>query len=126
MICSITVYGHEGGKYGSLGCPVRTELVLNLVSVGKLVVDQLIVGTTGRTALGTSLVEPEPHDSGVVFLTCREDDMMVNLVCYVHIHTYWALMCITYKDSPPASWFQCTAQCEGPPWCQHTPWASAC
>lgn len=32
--------------------------------------------------------------------------------------------CLPHKDSPPASWFQCTAQCEGPPWCQHTSWAS--
>lgn len=34
--------------------------------------DELIVGTTGRTALGRSLVKPEPHDGGVVFLACGE------------------------------------------------------
>lgn len=53
-------------------CPICTELLLNLVSMGQLVVDQLIVGTTGRTALGISLMKPEPHNSRVVFLTCRE------------------------------------------------------
>lgn len=42
---------------------------LCLVSMGQVMVDQLIVGTTGRTALGISLVEPEPHNSSVVFLT---------------------------------------------------------
>lgn len=37
--------------------------------MGQLMVDQLIVGTTGRTALGTSLMKPEPHNSSVVFFT---------------------------------------------------------
>lgn len=53
-------------------CPVWTELVSDLVSMGQLMVDQLIMGTTGRTALGISLMKPEPHNSSVVFLTCRE------------------------------------------------------
>ncbi len=58
-------------KEANMDLCVVPEIVLNLVSMGQLMVDQLIVGTTGRTALGTSLVEPEPHDSSVVFLTCR-------------------------------------------------------
>lgn len=41
---------------------------MNSVSMGQLVVDQLIVGTTGRTALASSLMKPEPHYSCVVFL----------------------------------------------------------
>lgn len=64
----IAIYCHKEGKYGYLCCPVCTELVI-LVSVGQFMVDQLVVGTTGRTALGVSLVKPEPHDSSVVFLT---------------------------------------------------------
>ena len=56
----------------NMNASVCTELVLNLVSMGQLVVDQLIVGTTGRTALGISLVKPEPHNRCVVFLTCKE------------------------------------------------------
>lgn len=51
---------------------VCTELVFSLVSMGQLMVDQLIVGTTGRTALASSFMKPEPHNSSVVFLTCRE------------------------------------------------------
>lgn len=53
-------------------CLVWTELLSDLVSVGKLMVYQLIMGTTGRTALGISLMQPEPHNSSVVFLACRE------------------------------------------------------
>lgn len=45
--------------------------VYGLWSVGQLMVDQLIVGTTGRTALGWSLMKPEPHNSCVVLFTCR-------------------------------------------------------
>lgn len=41
-------------------------------SVRQLVVDQLVVGATGGTALCFSLVEPEPHNRGIVFLTCRK------------------------------------------------------
>lgn len=52
--------------------PVCTELVSDLVSMGQLVVDRLIVGTTGRTALGIALMKPEPHNGSVVFLTCRK------------------------------------------------------
>lgn len=50
-------------------CPIWGLFVLVLVSVGQLVMDKLIVGTTGRTALGLSLMKPEPHNSSVVFLT---------------------------------------------------------
>lgn len=52
-------------------CPIWGLCVLVLVSVGQLVMDKLIVGTTGRTALGLSLMKPEPHNSSVVFLTCK-------------------------------------------------------
>lgn len=41
----------------------------NTVSVGQLVVDQLVVRATGRTALGPSFMKPEPHDRSVVLLT---------------------------------------------------------
>lgn len=49
--------------------PVRTEAAPGLVSVRQLVVDKLIVGAAGRTALCSSLMEPEPHNCSVVFLT---------------------------------------------------------
>lgn len=51
---------------------VVPEIVLNLALMGQLVVDQLIVRTTGWTALSVSLVKPEPHNGSVVFFTCRE------------------------------------------------------
>lgn len=41
-----------------------------LGSMGQLMVDQLIVRTTGRAALGISLMKPEPHNGSVVFLAC--------------------------------------------------------
>lgn len=64
------VYSHDGGKRISIDLPIQS--FLDLVSVGQLMVDQLIVGTTRRTALCLSLVKPEPHNSSVVFLTCRK------------------------------------------------------
>lgn len=42
--------------------------------------NQLVVGTTGRAALGLALVEPEPHHGCVVFLTCTEEEH------HSHIH----------------------------------------
>lgn len=96
--------------------------------MGQLMVDQLIVGPTGRTAMGLSLVKPEPHDSSVVLLTYRElyysqqfNDVHVSSKVKTSI-----LMYITYKYSPPASCCRCLGQCEGPLWFQHTAWASAC
>lgn len=40
--------------------------------VGELVGHQLVVGATGRAALGLALVKPEPDHRRVVFLTCKE------------------------------------------------------
>lgn len=51
---------------------IQSFLVLSSVSMGQLVVDQFVVGTTGRTALAISLMKPEPHYSSVVFFTCRQ------------------------------------------------------
>lgn len=49
------------------------------VSVRQLVVNQLIVGTTGRTALSLSFMKPEPHNGSVVLLTCIQ--LKTRLVC---------------------------------------------
>lgn len=59
--------------YTDVCCPVCTKLLLDLDSMRQLMVDQLVVGTTGRTALGISFMEPEPHNGSVVFLTCRKE-----------------------------------------------------
>lgn len=53
--------------------PVGPEPAPGLVSVRQLVVDQLVVGAAGRTALSFSLMEPEPHNGSVVFLTCQNN-----------------------------------------------------
>lgn len=66
------VYGQEEGKSVGLGCPISTERLLHSVSMGQLMVDQLVVGTTGWATLGISLMKPEPHNSSVVFLACGE------------------------------------------------------
>lgn len=66
------VYGQEGGTSEGLCCPNSAEPLVCLLLMRQLMVDQLIVGTTGRAALGISFMKPEPHDSSVVFLACRE------------------------------------------------------
>lgn len=38
-------------------------------SVGQLMGDQFVVGTTGGAALGLALVQPEPNHVAVVLLT---------------------------------------------------------
>lgn len=41
--------------------------------MGELVGHQLVMGATGRAALGLALVKPEPDHGRVVFLTCKEE-----------------------------------------------------
>lgn len=62
----------EGGIYRCLlSCLYKTPVRFD--SMWQLMVDQLVVGTTGRTALGISLMEPEPHNSSVVLLACGKE-----------------------------------------------------
>lgn len=59
--------------------------------VGELMGHQFVVGTTRQTALGLTLMKPEPNHGCVVFFTCREKvkssqnekDVSVILYCIV-------------------------------------------
>lgn len=64
-----SIYGHVEGKCDCL-CHVSVEVTLFLMKL--FMAHQLIVGTTGRTALWFPIMDPEPYNGSVVFLTCRK------------------------------------------------------
>lgn len=67
-----------------------------------------------------------PHGARTTQLQCclprlPKQHFMISLLCNKVRQAHVTQVDLTYKDSPPASWSQCTAQYGGPPYCQRTP-----
>lgn len=67
-----------------------------------------------------------PHGARTTQLQCclphlPKQRFMTHMLCNKVRQAYVTHDDLTYRDSPPASWFQCMAQYGGPPYCQRTP-----